>query len=253
MSQGSFIRRWVLKIASAALRIVPVAPFRSLLAGMAIAKARGMPAADGLRFLFWIDSALYPTMGQLAVRYGNGTHAKHRLIAYHDFFVARISADDRVLDVGCGIGAVAFDIASRAGATVVGVDVNEQNLAIAKDRHSHPKVRYVWGDVLKALPEESFDVVVLSNVLEHLPGRAEFLNRVEQSCRVSRFLIRVPLFERDWRVPLKKELGIEYRLDPTHEIEYTRETFQQEMAAAGLTISYMEIRWGEIWAEAIAA
>ena len=65
----------------------------------------------------------------------------------------------------------------------------------------------------------------------------------------SRFLIRVPVFERDWRVPLKRELGVEWRLDPTHETEYTLESFEKEMAAAGLRITYQEVRWGEIWAE----
>ena len=67
--------------------------------------------------------------------------------------------------------------------------------------------------------------------------------------RPAHILIRVPLFERDWRVPLKQELGVEWRLDPTHEIEYTIESFAEEIAEAGLTVSLQEIRWGEIWAE----
>lgn len=249
MSPGGALRQWLLKFASVVLRIMPARLLRSLLVGLAVAKARSMSPKEGLRFLFWIDSALYPTMGQLAVRYGNGTHAKHRLIGYHDFFTARISAGERVLDIGCGIGAVAHDVASRSGALVVGVDMNEQNLAVARERYAHPNVRYVYGDVLKTLPDERFDVVVLSNVLEHLPGRPEFLRRVGRTCAAPRFLIRVPLFERDWRVALKKELGIEYRLDATHEIEYTLESFEHEMAEAGMKIHYMEVRWGEIWAE----
>jgi hypothetical protein len=65
-----------------------------------------------------------------------------------------------------------------------------------------------------------------------------------------RFLIRVPLFERDWRVPVKQELGVEWRLDPTHETEYTQESFAEEMKQARLTVTHQEIRWGEIWAEA---
>jgi hypothetical protein len=61
----------------------------------------------------------------------------------------------------------------------------------------------------------------------------------------------VPVFERHWSVPLKRELGAEWRLDPTHKTEYTLETFSEEMAAAGLRILYQEVRWGEIWAEAV--
>ena len=249
MSKRKSLRRWLLKLAGLIMRFVPAKPLKFVLAGTTIAKARNMPTRDGLRFLFWIDSALYPTMGQLAIKYGDGTHAKHRLTNYHDFFVTRISASDRVLDIGCGIGAVAYDIAKRSGAYVLGVDISEDNLAIARDRYSHSNVRSIQGDVLKVLPNESFDVVVLSNVLEHLPGRTEFLQRVQSATKASRFLIRVPLFERDWRVPLKQELGIEYRLDDTHEIEYTLESFAQEMSDAGLNPYYQEVRWGEIWAE----
>ena len=62
-------------------------------------------------------------------------------------------------------------------------------------------------------------------------------------------LIRVPLFERDWRIPLRRELGVEYRLDPTHETEYTLESFAAEMHEAGLRVTHQEVRWGEVWAE----
>jgi hypothetical protein len=106
------------------------------------------------------------------------------------------------------------------------------------------------GDVLKDLPKSTFDVAILSNVLEHLPDRPVFLRRLAGVTQVPRFLIRVPLFERDWRVPLKQELGVEWRLDNSHETEYTLESYCKEMAAAGLHIVHQEVRWGEIWTEA---
>ena len=47
---------------------------------------------------------------------------------------AELQKEDRVLDVGCGTGIVARRAASRVGdrATVVGVDVNEGMLDVAK-------------------------------------------------------------------------------------------------------------------------
>ena len=101
------------------------------------------------------------------------------------------------------------------------------------------------------LPAGHFSVVVLSNVLEHLRGRPEFLRRLAQSAQPERILIRVPLYERDWRVPLKQELGVEWRLDRTHETEYTLESFAQEVDQAGLRTVHLEVRWGEIWAEVL--
>jgi hypothetical protein len=74
---------------------------------------------------------------------------------------------------------------------------------------------------------------------------------VAKTVRPSRVLLRVPVFERDWRVPLKEELGLDYRLDPTHCTEYTLESFSKEMNDARFAVTHQEVRWGEIWAEAV--
>ncbi|HEB77109.1 MAG TPA: class I SAM-dependent methyltransferase [Methylothermaceae bacterium] len=212
-----------------------------------------LPPEEALRFLFRLDARLYSLQGGQAIAYDGGIHTKHRHMRYHDFFVDRVRLGERVLDIGCGIGAVAYDVAEKADAHVVGIDLNPDNIAQARQRHAHPRVEYRVGDALQALPDGPFHVVILSNVLEHLPERPAFLRRVQEAAHPARFLIRVPLFERDWRVPLKKELGVEWRLDSTHEIEYTLESFAEEMTVAGLRITHQEVRWGEIWAEAACA
>jgi SAM-dependent methyltransferase len=215
-------------------------------------RVEALPADEALRFLFRLDSKLYALQGLKAVEYGGGIHTKHRHMRYHDFFIARIRKGERVLDVGCGLGAVAYDVAEKAGAYVVAIDLNPKAVAEAKDRHSHPRVEYRVGNVLDDNLDGNFDVVILSNVLEHLQARPTVLRRLQDIAKPSRILIRVPLFERDWRVPLKRELGVEWRLDPTHEIEYTLESFDKELAEASLIFSHREVRWGEIWAEAVA-
>ena len=201
--------------------------------------------------LLQVDDDLAGQIDQVAIRYDNGVHVKHRLTRYHDFFVERIRPGERVLDVGCGIGAVARDVAEYSQAVVVGIDLNEENIAMARSRYAHPRVEYRVGDALTDLPSGQFDVVILSNVLEHLPERPAFLRRVVQVVQPSHLLIRVPLFERDWRVPLKKELGLDYRLDPTHETEYTLDAFTNEMSQADLRVVHQEIHWSEIWAETV--
>jgi 2-polyprenyl-3-methyl-5-hydroxy-6-metoxy-1,4-benzoquinol methylase len=219
------------------------------LAGFCVrARIRGVPAEVALRYLFRLDTDIYAVEGVKAIEYGGGVHTKHRHMRYHDFFVERIGKGERVLDVGCGDGALTCDVAERSGAEVLGMDLSEDNIARARERHPHQRVEYRLGDATEDLPEGDFDAVVLSNILEHLPDRPRFLKRLSESSRASRILLRVPLFEREWRVPLKKELGVEWRLDPTHETEYTKESFLTEMAEAGFRITDHEIRWGEIWA-----
>jgi SAM-dependent methyltransferase len=206
---------------------------------------------DALRFLLDLDNRLYARQGRASVAYGNGLHTKHRHMRYHDFFVERIRPGESVLDVGCGNGALTCDVAARAGARVTGIELCEANLRIARERYAHPDVTYVHGDALRDLPPGRYDVVLLSNVLEHIGPRVDFLRRLARTAAPSRWLIRVPVFDRDWRVPLKKELGLEWRLDGTHCTEYTAASFAGETAAAGLTIVHEQICWGEIWSELI--
>lgn len=243
------MRRLAKRVLVALVGLLPTRLVEKLAVRLLRLKAESLPPDHALRLLFRVDADLYPLQGGLAVQYGGGVHTKHRHTAYHDFFVERVSTGERVLDIGCGNGALARDVAEKAQAKVVGVDFNQANIDKATRENAHADVRYRCGDALEELPAEGFDVVVLSNVLEHLPGRPGFLRRVQDEIKPSRILIRVPLFERDWRVPLRQELGVEWRLDETHETEYTPESFRAEIAEAGLRIDEMQIRWGEIWAE----
>jgi len=143
---------------------------------------------------------------------------------------------------------MSYDMATQVpGVNVVGIDLNEENIKFARTHYQHPNLNFIHGDALKELPTETFDVVTLSNVLEHIEQRVDFLKKIAQQIKPKRLIIRVPLFERDWRVPLKKELGMDYRLDATHYIEYTQEEYFEELRQAGLNATYIEFRWGEIW------
>ena len=72
------------------------------------------------------------------------------------------------MDVGCGNGALTYDMAEKAGTVVTGIELSKNNYHEALERFSHPRVTYINGDVLKDLPDDSFDTVVISNVLEHM-------------------------------------------------------------------------------------
>ncbi len=251
MSVSGIFKAFARLLVKPVLRRLPDTDLQDFLVTVAKNRAESLSPADGLRFLFGLDASLYPLQGWLSVNYGGGIHTKHRHTRYHDFFVGRIRKGEKILDIGCGIGALAYDIAEKAGAQVVGIDLSADNIEVACSKYAHSRATYMVGDALKTPPEGSFDAVVLSNVLEHLDARPEFLKRIADLVRPASILLRVPVFERDWRVPLKQELGIDYRLDPTHYTEYTLESFASEMKDAGLKVIHQEVRWGEIWAEAV--
>ncbi|KGF71878.1 hypothetical protein DO97_14680 [Neosynechococcus sphagnicola sy1] len=202
-----------------------------------------------LRSLLELESDLSAQINQVAIPYNHGVHVKHRLMGYHDFFVQRLHPGERVLDIGCGTGAVAYDMAARAGAVVMGIDLEAEHIATARRLFSHPNLRFVQGNVLTALPDIPFDTLVISNILEHIEQRVTFLKTVQAQLQPHRWLVRVPMYDRDWLVPLRQELGLFHFSDRTHFTEYTQASFAAEMQAAELTITHLQINWGEIWAE----
>jgi 2-polyprenyl-3-methyl-5-hydroxy-6-metoxy-1,4-benzoquinol methylase len=209
--------------------------------------SQGKPG-DGMKFLLELDNRLYGLLGNQSILYGEGVHTKHRHIGYHDFFIANLAPGDRVLDIGSGNGLLCYEMAKQvARGKVVGIEINERSVEDARKRYVRPNLCFIHGDAGINLPEGEFDVVTMSNVLEHIEKRVELLKTIVSKSNPDRIILRVPHLERDWKVPLKKELGVEYRLDPTHCIEYTLDSFQDEITRAGLEIADLKIRWGEIW------
>ena len=86
-------------------------------------------------------------------------------------------------------------------------------------------------------------------MLEHLEKRNEILQKIFAEYSPRCLLIRVPMIDRHWEVPLRRELGLTCFLDPTHTVEYTFTSFTNEMKEANLKIFDYTIHWGEIWAE----
>ena len=194
------------RVAGAAYRRLPRAPFRWLMPTMLwrgtfrfwlSVLAAHPDTRRGVRELLISYDDAYRAVDQAAIRYDDGIHVKHRLTHYHDFFIERVNEGERVLDIGSGKGELAFDLATVAGATVVGVDHDRGHLEFAQNRFPHPDLRFIEANAIEWIPEGHFDVIVLSNVLEHLDGRIEFLRNVVSSASPSRLLFRVPVYERE--------------------------------------------------------
>jgi 2-polyprenyl-6-hydroxyphenyl methylase/3-demethylubiquinone-9 3-methyltransferase len=75
----------------------------------------------------------------------------------------------RVLDVGCGNGFTCGEFL-RKGCSTVGIDLSEQGITIARQAYPEGRFELLGADmnVLANLKEEPFDLVVSSEVVEHL-------------------------------------------------------------------------------------
>ena len=231
-------------------QLVPNVVRTHFVTGLFLLESRGSNVSRGLSRLISLRDRLDWVLNERAMVYGNGEHPKHRLTNYHQFFISRIRGVDKVLDVGCGYGAVARSIAFASPATkVVGIDSDHGRLQQAKTSPNPDNLTFIFGDATKDTPSDIWDVVVMSNVLEHIEDRVGFLTRLKVATRAKRFLIRVPLFERDWMMPLRKELKINYYSDTDHKIEHTVQELRGELSESGFEIIELLTIWGEIWVE----
>lgn len=182
----------------------------------------------------------------------DGVHPKHEIVNYFKFFSDHISPEGSVLDVGCSSGELLEKIAISTSGQVTGVEIDEAKAIKATKRLAHiNNVEVVNSDIWDFKPSMSYDYLTLSNVLEHLDNRVDLLKYLLESIKPKTVLIRVPMLMRSWEVAYKRKIGVEWRLDSTHQIEYTEEEFFRELREAGLKIKDFSVRWGEFYAVAV--
>ncbi|HEX8867475.1 MAG TPA: class I SAM-dependent methyltransferase [Lentzea sp.] len=86
--------------------------------------------------------------------------------------LAEVGAGDEVLDVGCGPGYLT-SLAAQAGARAVGVDVAPEMVAEATRKRAGGNCTFALGEAQSLeLPDESFDVVLSSLAIHHIPEDA---------------------------------------------------------------------------------
>ena len=108
------------------------------------------------------------------------------------FALAEIRPSDRVLDLGCGAGDLTAELQSVA-ASVVGLDVAEAALRRARARH--PGIPFVLAELdgELPLPDNAFDVVWSSEVIEHVADTARWMSEARRVLRPGgRLLLTTP-------------------------------------------------------------
>ena len=128
----------------------------------------------------WRDTAAVDSekAGDLAGRLERRARAADEVAARDAYLgLLEIADGERVLDVGCGSGAVTRDIARRVGGggLAIGLDQSPALLSVARQLAQEAgladRVEFREGSALALpFPDRSFDVVVAVTVLSHVPG-----------------------------------------------------------------------------------
>lgn len=162
----------------------------------------------------------------------------HEALAVAEGLLARVTAWRRgyrrdalsILDIGCGTG-LFLHLAQQAGFRARGIELSESAVAYARAIYG---LDVHHGTLENAeLPEESFDIITMWHVLEHLPDPVEALQRVARALSPGGLLlaavpnfasIEARIFGRRW-----------YSLDaPRHLYHFTPRTLVAALDVAGL-------------------
>jgi tocopherol O-methyltransferase len=104
---------------------------------------------------------------------------------------AQIKPGDQVIDIGCGYGAAARQLAEQHGAQVTGVTLSQVQCTYAKSRSIGSNPLYLIADWLSTdFMPQSFSAAIAIESLEHMPDRDEFFQRAHHVLKVrGRFVI----------------------------------------------------------------
>lgn len=80
----------------------------------------------------------------------------------------------RICDLGCGVGWLANEM--RVFGEVTGVDFSPEGVRAASARW--PGLSFMVGDVTKYRPQEPFNLVVCSDVIEHIEDQRAFIENI---------------------------------------------------------------------------
>jgi SAM-dependent methyltransferase len=89
-------------------------------------------------------------------------------------------ANKRILEIGCGTARLAPHFLAAGASTYTGVDGSPGMLAQARRLLPNPRIQILEADIQTPLPlpTHSFDVIVISLVLEHIPALAPFFHNI---------------------------------------------------------------------------
>jgi len=110
-------------------------------------------------------------------RFGAGWRGAYE----HPAFMALLPeiAGKRVLDLGCGVGQLAQHLALQGAADVIGVDLSERMLALARAEYSHPRVAFQRASMEEAVfPPGRFDLVVSAFAFHYVADLADLCRRI---------------------------------------------------------------------------
>jgi len=129
-----------------------------------------------------------------------------------------------LVDLGCGDGNLIYNLKSEGLLTkvdsLVGVDLSPKRIEVLKEN-----IKDVTGIVSDAshvseLKDNSFDIVIASQIIEHLPNDAALIQEIKRLLKPDGLAFISSVIKQSYGIYFYRING-EFRIDPTHLREYS--------------------------------
>lgn len=161
-----------------------------------------------------------------------------------EYIITKIKPTDRVLDLGCDKGVMSNYLADFAK-SVVGIDYSASAISIAKSNYSKSNLEFINEEALTYLKsmDDSFDVLILSHILEHLDDPILFINSFKSFFKY--IYIEVPDFDRHYLNQYRQKLNLDLIYsDDDHISEFDRDELTKLLEKADVEILECKFRYG---------
>lgn len=106
------------------------------------------------------------------------------LLSNKEFFLNNLSTHKRIaLDIGCGSGILAFELAKHYE-RVVAIDISQDMLEIARQKRAAPNIQYLCMDANQLFFNEKFDLITSSVTFHHLQNLTTILQTIKNLLNV---------------------------------------------------------------------
>lgn len=120
----------------------------------------------------------------------------------------------RMLDLGCGYGWHSIYAMENGASSVVGIDISQNMLKVAKEKTHFSEVEYICGAIEDMdFKEESFDIVLSSLAFHYIKDYKELIEKITKVLKpngILIFTVEHPVFTaygtQDWYYDNNKEI-----------------------------------------------
>jgi methionine biosynthesis protein MetW len=161
-----------------------------------------------------------------------------------DWLICRIVPErSRVLDIGCGTGVLMDLLQKSKGVDIVGIEPNAERAEVSRRKGFIVFDGYVSTETLEPLGQ--FDVILLADVLEHLPDPYSMLSTIKPYLKSDgRLVVSVPNVAH-WSVRLNLLFGrFDYQsygiMDATHLRWFTDKGIRLLLTESGYKIETIQ-------------